>query len=174
VALLDGNNLFDTTTHGNDRTSGGAPSDSEWDQMQLLVNAQQGIGGKGYVRTSLAWRSCPRSCGGLPRKPSPGFQVVGESKLATSDTNLNVYRGMIDVVKEPELHAFSDVIWYGFAKPRGMYNATIIRAYFRGWGRNGRRQRWYDPETKCWNFELEGRVGIAPKQYRLGVRNAGQ
>jgi hypothetical protein len=54
-----------------------------------------------------------------------------------------------------------------------MVNATVVRAYFRGWGKNGRRQRWYDPETKCWNFELEGRVGAAPKQYRTTVRNNG-
>jgi hypothetical protein len=174
VPLLDGNNLFDSSTHANDRTSGGAPSDSEWDQMQLLVNAQQGIGGKGFVRTSLGVALVPPKLWRAATQAFARFQVVGESKLATSDTNLNVYRGLIDVVKEPELHSFSDVVWYGFAKPRGMYNATIIRAYFRGWGRNGRRQRWYDPETKCWNFELEGRVGIAPKQYRLGVRNAGQ
>jgi signal peptide peptidase SppA len=172
--LLDGNNLFDSSTHGNDRTSGGAPSDSEWDQMQLLLNAQTGIGGKGFVRTSLGVALVPPKLWRAATQAFARFQVVGESKLATSDTNLNVYRGLIDVVKEPELHSFSDVVWYGFAKPRGMYNATIIRAYFRGWGRNGRRQRWYDPETKCWNFELEGRVGIAPKQYRLAARNAGQ
>jgi hypothetical protein len=59
------------------------------------------------------------------------------------------------------------------AKPRGMVNASVVRAYFRGWGKNGRRQRWYDPATKCWNFELEGRVGVAPKQYRTTVRNNG-
>jgi signal peptide peptidase SppA len=172
--LLDGNALFDNTNHGNDITagSGGVPSDAQWDAMNLKVAAQRGIGGTGYIRTPLKialmapalWRVATQSLG--------DFRVVGESKVPTLDTNVNIYRGTVTLVREAELQATSNAVWYGFCQPRGA-NASIIRAYFRGWGKNGRRQRWYDPNTKVWNFELEGRVGAAPKQYRTLVRNAG-
>jgi signal peptide peptidase SppA len=173
VTLLDTYALYDNTNHGNDITSGAAPSDAQWDAMQLKVAAQTGVGGKGYIRTPLRVALVPPALWRSATQAFSFFQIIGENKVATSDTNVNVYRGAVTVVKEPELHGDSDAKWYGFAKPQGMRNASIIRAYFRGWGRDGRRQRWYDPKTKCWNFELEGRVGIAPKQYRLTVRNAG-
>lgn len=173
VSLLDTYALYDDTNHGNDVTSGAAPSDAQWDAMQLKVAKQTGIGGKGYIRTPLKVALVPPTLWRQATQAFAYFQVIGETKVATTDSNVNVYRGSVTLVREPELHGDSDVKWYGFAQPQGMRNATIIRAYFRGWGRNGRRQRWYDPKTKCWNFELEGRVGIAPKQYRLTVRNAG-
>jgi signal peptide peptidase SppA len=175
VPLLDGNALYDSATHGNDIAggSGGVPSDAQWDAMNLKVAAQRGIGGKGYIRTPLKvallppalWRAAVQSLG--------DFRVVGETKVPTLDTNVNIYRGTVTLVREPELQGVSNAVWYGFCQPRGMINASIIRAYFRGWGKNGRRQRWYDPATKCWNFELEGRVGVAAKQYRTTVRNPG-
>jgi ClpP class serine protease len=176
VALLDGNALYDNTTHGNDIAGGGGggpPSDAQWDAMQLKVAAQQGIGSKGYIRTPLKIALVAPKIWRQATQAFAMFRFIGESKLASTDTNVNIYRGDVTVVREPELQAFSGDVWYGFARPSGMLNATVVRAYFRGWGKNGRRQRWYDPETKCWNFELEGRVGIAPKQYRLTVRNNG-
>jgi hypothetical protein len=50
AALLDGNNLYDNTNHGNDIAGGGGgvPSDAQWDAMQLKVAAQTGVGGKGF------------------------------------------------------------------------------------------------------------------------------
>jgi signal peptide peptidase SppA len=176
VAMLDGNNLYDNTNHGNDIAGGGGggvPSDAQWDGMNLKVAAQTGVGGKGYIRTLLNVALVAPKVFRVATQAFAKYAEIGESKVATQDSNVNIYRGRITVVREPELQAYSNDVWYGFARPRGMLNATVVRAYFRGWGKNGRRQRWYDPDTKCWNFELEGRVGAAAKQYRLSVRNNG-
>jgi signal peptide peptidase SppA len=176
VSLLDGNQLYDNTNHGNDIAGGqggGPPTDAQWDAMNLKVAAQKGIGGKGRIRTLLEVMLCAPKVFRQATQEFAMFQVIGESKVATQNSNVNIYRGRVTVVREPELQDFSNDVYYGFARPRGMYNATIIRAYFKGWGKTGRRQRWYDPDTKCWNFELEGRVGTAAKQYRLTVRNNG-
>ena len=142
--------------------------------MQQKVAAQRGIGGTGYVRTPLGIALLPPKQYTAALQTFAPLSTLGELKQATADTSLNVFRSSgVTLVREPELQAVSNDVWYGFARHRGTYNATITRAYFRGWGKNGRRQRWHDPETKCWNFELEGRVGAAAKQYRLTVRNDG-
>jgi signal peptide peptidase SppA len=174
VVLLDGNALFDDTNHGNDVAggSGAVPSDASWDAMNLKIAAQRGVGGTGYVRTPLKvalmppalWRTSTQSLG--------DFRVVGEAKVPTLDTNVNIYRGTVTLVREPELQGTSNAVWYAFTQPRAS-NAAIVRAYFKGWGKNGRRQRWFEPSTKTWSFELEGRVGAAAKQYRYAYRNAG-
>lgn len=40
-------------------------------------------------------------------------------------------------------------------------------------GAAGRRERWYDPETKCTYVSLEGRVAVAVKNWRFAVKNTG-
>jgi capsid assembly protease len=175
VTLLDGFALFDNTNHGNDVTTTGAgpPSVATWQVMELRMAAQRGIGGKGYLGTQLDVALVPPNHKLAALQTFAPLQQFNEIKQPTTDATLNVYRGVAEVAVEAELQAASNDVWYGLAKPQGMLNATIVRAYFRGWGKNGRRQRWYDPETKCWNFELEGRVGAAAKQYRTIVRNDG-
>lgn len=173
VTLLDTFPLFDDTNHGNDVTAGTAPSVAAWETMNLKVMAQRGIGGTGYIRTPLALALVPPAHYITALQVFAPLQLLGELKRPSTDTGINPYRGAATVIQEPELQGSSNDIWYGLCRPRGMVNATVIRAYFRGWGKNGRRQRWYDPETKCWHFELEGRVGAATKQYRTIVRNDG-
>ena len=51
--------------------------------------------------------------------------------------------------------------------------ATVVRAYFNGYGTEGRRERWYDPETKTTYVSLEGRIAVATKNWRYAVKNAG-
>lgn len=173
VALLDGFALYDDTNHGNDVTAGGEPSAAQWKAMELKMAAQRGIGGKGYIRSSLAIALVPPTHKVAALQTFAPWQQLKEIKQATTDSGINVYRGLVDVVTEPELAGNSNDVWYGFVRPRGTLNATVVRAYFRGWGKKGRRQRWYDPETKTWYTELEGRVGAAAKQYRTTVRNDG-
>jgi hypothetical protein len=174
VTLLDNYALFDNTNHGNDiTTGGGAPDATQWEAMELKVAAQRGVGGTGYIRSPLGVALVPPKQYLKALQLFAPLQVLGEMKVPTTDAGINPYRGTVKVVREPELQAFSSDVWYGLCRPRGMVNATVVRAYFRGWGKNGRRQRWFDPKTKCWNFELEGRVGGAAKQYRTAVRNDG-
>ncbi len=174
VTLLDSVALYDDSTHANVIASGGgAPSVTQWDLMERKLAAQRGIGGTGYIRTQLGVALVPPAHRLAALQTFLPLPTLGEIKQPTADTSINVYRGTVNVVVEPELAGSSSAIWYGFARPKGMMNATVIRAYFRGWGRTGRRQRWYDPNTKCWYTELEGRMGAAAKQYRLTVRNPG-
>jgi hypothetical protein len=170
--LLDGVALFDST-HGNviSGGSGGVPSDTEWSDMQNLVAAQTAVGGSGYVREPLSICLVPPV---LERSALQTFSVpTVEIKAAATDTSLNVYRGKVKVVREADLQLYSSAIWYGLMQPRGTLNATVIYVYFRGWERTGRRETWYDPNTKCLKTSLEGRFAAAAKQYRTGVRNAG-
>jgi hypothetical protein len=174
VSLLDGFALFDNTNHGNDVTSGGAPSDTQWSAMSDKASAQRGVGGTGFLRTPLAIALVPPK---LERAAIQTFavpSVVVEVKQPATDANINVYRGKVKIVTEPELQVDSNVKWYGLMQPRGTFNATVIYAYFRGWGQGGRRETWYDPNTKCRYVSLEGRFAAAAKQYRTIVRNAGQ
>jgi signal peptide peptidase SppA len=175
VTLLDGFALYDDTNHGNDITggNGGVPSDTEWSDMQNKLSAQRGIGGTGYVRGELAIALVPPT---LERNAIQTFatpSVIVEVKTPATDATTNIYRGKVKIVKEPELRASSTAIWYGLMQPRGTLNATVIYAYFRGYGQGGRRETWYDPNTKCRYTSIEGRFAAAAKQYRTTVRNAG-
>lgn len=174
VALLDTFSLYDNTNHGNDITggSGAAPSDAQWQLMLNKTYAQRPVGAKGYIRGKLGIALIPPQ---LERAAVQTFvkSYESERKSANADSSINIYRGQVDVVIEPELQNYSALIWYGFMRPQGTLNATVIYSYFRGWGRNGKRERWYDPNNKCFYISLEGRFGAAPKQYRTTVRNPG-
>ena len=94
-----------------------------------------------------------------------------EAKVAATNDTVSTYRGMIRPIVEPALQDYSNAIWYAFADPARQ--AAIVRAYFRGWGKGRQRQRWYDPGTKTTWIELEGRFGVAARNYRYVVRNNG-
>lgn len=175
VELLDGYRIFDNTNHANDIASGGnPPSDSEWDAMNTKMAAQPTIGGKALARSRLAVALVPRA---LERRAVQSFATQRdfmETKVPTTDSDLNVYRGKVTIVGEPELDLVSNKVWYGFADPRNPRNATVVRGYQKGFPETGKKERWYDPGTKCMNFSLEGRFAAAVKQYRTAVRNKGE
>ena len=171
--LLDGTQLFDDTNHLNHVASGGnAPSDSEWDVMTIKASKQTTIGGKSYAAVNLGVILCPPKLWRGAAQSFWKFNSIGESKQAATDGNLSVYRGMVTVVKEPELAATSEKEWYALTKPGR--KAAIVRAYFRGFGRKGKRERWYDPNTKTYWISLEGRFGAAVRQYRYAYKNKGE
>lgn len=176
VTLLDTVALFHST-HANVVTSGStpaaaAPSDAQWQGMLNLTYAQRPVGAKGYIRGKLGIALIPPQ---LERAAVQTFvkSYESERKSATADSSINIYRGQVDVVIEAELQNYSAAIWYGLMRPRGTRNATVIYSYFSGWGRAGKRERWYDPNTKCFYVSLESRFGAAAKQYRTAVRNDG-
>lgn len=171
ATLLDSYALYDDTNHGNAVASGAAPSAAQWDAMQQKVFTQTDIGGRGRVDTPLKVVLVPPALYTAAIQTFGTFAVIGETKVPTADTSLNVFRGTATVVREPQLIGSSSVIWYGFVNPK--VRPTVIRAYFRGWGKAGKRERWYDPNTGCWYFSVEHRVGAAIKNYRYTVRNNG-
>jgi hypothetical protein len=175
AALLDGIALYDDSGHKNVITSGGAgPSVTTWDAMNQKMAAQTTAGGVAYARARLGVVLVPpkHEVAALQTFLPLGGTIVVENKVAETDSNLNVFRGRVSVAMEPELAAASADAWYGFADPRQARNATVLRGYGAG-GEAGRRERWYDPQTKCLHVSLEGRIGAAVKNYRTTVRNPG-
>lgn len=182
--LLDGNALFsnraDTGTgaipaaNNNDRTSGLAPSDSEWGAMSALYAGIGGINTGRRVRGTLNTILVPTNA--VHQEAVRTFEtypVIGESKVANTTANVGLYRNKVRVIPESELNSVSATAYYGFRNPTRLNTATVVRAYFNGYGTAGRRERWYDPTNKTTYVSLEGRIAVAVKNWRYAVRNAG-
>lgn len=176
--LLDGSALFASRTNGNnDRTSGAAPSDSEWAAMETLYADIKGVGSTTRrVRGSLNTVLCPT--GTQHQEARRTFDPLGvaglEAKVAATSSNVGLYRGLVNVIGEPELRDDSVATrYYGFRNPTQLRTATIVRGYFNGFGAAGRRERWYEPENKTTWISIEGRIGVAVKNWRYVVRNKG-
>ena len=174
--LLDSAALFASRTQGNnDRTSGATPSDAEWAAMETLYADIKGIGTSRRVRGSLTTILTPTGTAkhDAIRTFAP-LNVLGvEPKAAATTANVGIFRDQVEMLSESELRDNSAVIYYGFRNPTRLNTATIVRGYFAGFGEGGRRERWYDPETKVTYVSIEGRIGVAVKNWRYAVRNAG-
>lgn len=173
VELLDGYSLFDDAYHGNDveAGSGGAPSTTQAALMKSKHRTQTGIMGKGKVRTGPKIALVPTALEEAAMQTFLKFSQLAESKLAVTDATINVYRGTIEPVVEPDLDDYSSAIWYTFADPR--IRRCIVHVFQRGFGRGGKRSRWFDPATKVMYFDLEGRFAAAAAGHRGAIRNAG-
>lgn len=175
-ALLDGNPLFanradiGTAANNNARTGGGAPSDTEWGAMETLYADMSGINTSRRVRGEI--NLCLVPSGAYAQAARRTFStLLGEAKIATTTDNVGLYRGRVKIVIDSELRESSATTWYGFRNPTNKRTATLLRAYFAGFGEGGRRERWYDPETKVSYISLEGRIAVAVKNFRYAIRN---
>lgn len=179
--LLDGNALFadraNTGTgtipaaNNNLRSSGAAPSDTEWGAMATLYAGIGGIGTGRRVRGTLNTILVPTNA--VYQEALRTFATLTESKVAATTSNLGLYRNQVKIVPESELNSVNATAYYGLRNPTRLNNATVVRGYFNGYGEAGRRERWYDPETKCTYVSLEGRIAVATKNWRFAVKNAG-
>jgi len=182
AALLDGTALFADranaaaggATNNNDRTSGGTPSDAEWEAMSILYSDIAGVGSTARVRGALNTVLVPTGTVQFNalRMFAP-FGQLGEEKVAVTTATTGIFRGSVNVVADSELRANSAVIWYGLRSPTVINTATVVRAYFNGFGEQGRRETWYDPERQTTWISLEGRIAVAAKNWRYAIRNAG-
>lgn len=172
VTLLDGTALFHAD-HGNLVSGGGAPSAAQATKHKKLHRQQSGIGGKGKVRTPPAIALVPSELEDAAEQTFLSVAALNQAIAAipNTDTNINVHRGKIKPVVEPELDDVSTSAWYTFADPNIL--PVIVYAYMKGYGRGGRRSTWFEPgkETRYW--KLEGRFAAAPAGHRGGVRNPG-
>ena len=168
--LLDGSALYRTA---NDVTSGAAPSDTQWAAMETKYADITGVSTTRRVRGSL--NVCLTPTGTQYQEARRTFWTLNqlEPKMAATTANVGLYRGQIAVIPEGELRGNSTTKFYGFRNPTQVRTATIVRAYFNGFGVEGKRERWYDPENKTTWVSLEGRIGAAIKNWRYTVRNAG-
>ena len=183
--LLDGNALFanraDTGTgtipaaNNNLISSGGAaPSDTTWGAMATLYAGIGGIGTGRRVRGTLNTILVPTNAVHQAAvRTFETYPVIGESKVAATTDNVGIYRNKVKVVPESELNSINATAFYGLRNPTRLNNATVVRGYFNGYGEAGRRERWYDPETKCTYVSLEGRIAVATKNWRFAVKNPG-
>ena len=94
-----------------------------------------------------------------------------EQKQAATTANIGIYRGDVAVITESELRIASATTWFGLRSPTRLNTATVVRAYFNGFGTAGRRERWYDPTNKTTWVSLEGRIAVAVKNWRYAIRN---
>lgn len=183
--LLDGNALFanraDTGTgtnpaaNNNIASSGGAPSDTTWSSCETAYADIGGIATGRRVRGSLNTIFVPTGAQHheAVRTFAP-YNLIGETKDAATTSNIGLYRGKVAIVPESELRVSSALIWYALRSPTRLNTATVVRAYFNGYGTAGRRERWYDPTNKTTWVSIEGRIATAVKNWRYAVRNAGQ
>lgn len=181
--LLDGNALFSNRTNtgsaanDNDLDSGGSyPTDAQWAAMETLYADIGGIATGRRVRGTLNVAYVPT---GTPsqeaRRTFFPLNTNGlESKSAESTANVGIYRGQVKVIAESELRVASAKIWYGLRNPTNLKTATVVRGYFNGFGEQGKRERWYDPETKTTWVSIEGRIATAVKNWRYAVKNKGE
>lgn len=178
--LLDGSALFANRTdvggaaNNNLRSSGNPPSDTEWEAMEVLYADIGGVNTQKRVRGMLNTILCPTGSvfHDAQRYFSP-YPILGEEKIATATTSVGIYRGKVNIVPDSELRNSSTIKWWGLRSPNRLNTATVVRGYFNGFGTMGRRERWYDPETKTTYVSLEGRIGVAAKNWRYAVQNAG-
>jgi hypothetical protein len=184
--LLDGSALFaDRTNTGtgsnpalnnNDIASGGStPSDAQWAAMEAQYADIGGVGTGRRVRGTINVCFCPT---GIPaqeaRRTFLPLNTGGlEMKVANTTATVGLYRGEVQVVPESELRVSSLLKWYGLRNPTRLNTATVVRGYFNGFGEAGRRERWYDPETKTTWTSIEGRIAAAIKNWRFAIRNKG-
>ncbi len=181
--LLDGNALFanrtDIGSAANDNKvagGGSTPSDAQWASMEAKYADISGIGTARRVRGTLnVWFGPTGTPYVEARRTFAPLNVGGlEGKVAESTSNVGLYRGTVKLVPESELRGSSTLKWYGLRNPTRLNTATVVRGYFNGFGTNGRRERWYDPENKTTWVSIEGRIAVAVKNWRYAIENKGE
>jgi len=183
--LLDGNPLFydrantgtgtNPATNDNIVTAGAAVSDTQWGLMEAQYADIGGIGTGRRVRGTLnTWFGPTGAAYQEARRVFMPLGVGGiEPKVAETTANTGIYRGQVALVPESELRINSAIIYYGLRNPTALNTATVVRAYFNGFGTAGRRERWYDPTNKTTWVSIEGRIAVAVKNWRYAIRNDG-
>ena len=173
VVLPDGVALYNLAGHANDIVGGGggAPSIVQAAAMKVLHRRQMSIGNTHRVKTPPKIALVPSAWEEAAMQTFLAFNRLDESKIAITDATINVHRGAIEPIVEPDLEDASLTQWYTFADPR--IRRTVVHAFQRGYGRGGKRTNWFDPARKSEIFEVEGRFGAAVVSWRGTVRNAG-
>ncbi len=174
VNLLPGNPvlgdnvaLFDAL-HGNIVSpTGGPPSAAEASKMRRLMRAQMAVGGKRRARIAMAIALC-----GTKHETAAEQTFLPYNMVPVTDATINTFRGKVAPIVEPMLDDASEDVWYGLADPRRV--RTIIHAFQQGYQNGGQRRTYYKNENGCQIFQIEGRMGVAVRNYRGVVRNPGQ
>jgi len=174
VNVITGNpTLVDTialfhASHGNlvASGSGAAPSQTSAATMRQLMRAQKGVGGVRRARFGPAIALVPTT---LETNAEQTFEPYGVVPVV--DTNINTFRGKVQVAVEPMLDDADTLAWYMFANPALAW--TVCHMFQTGYGQGGKTRTYYNPSNNCQVFNIEGRFGVAASNYRGAVKNAG-
>lgn len=164
VTLPDGHSLF-STEHGNDITSGAAPSTTELSSMRLKLRQQKGVSGERTLNLPLRSLLIPEDLETATQQLLANVQVV-----PTSANNADIFRGSVRWDVEPMLGEDSNVKYYGFADPRAA--RAIVYVHQRGFERLKVRN-YFNDRNGCRHVQFEGRFGASVRNWRGVVRNAG-
>ncbi len=163
--LLDGNAFF-SAAHGNDRTLGGQPSQSELAAMRTLLRKQTGASDLRKLNHQLAHLLVPEDLETVTEQLLADLQVV-----PVTDGNVNTFRRRVTFSVELMLGETSAVRYFGFATPK--LGRAVAYTHQRGYERM-KVVGYYNPKNGCRVFQFQGRFAAAARNYRGVVRNAGQ
>ncbi len=166
VELVDGNNLFDNTNHGNDITSGAAPNTAQLSNMRKKLRKQTGVGGRRKLGLTIKILLVPEDIETVTQQLLSNSLMIKPVQESTTP----VFKGLVDWWVEPLLADNSIVKYYGFADIRRM--RSIVYCHQRGFEKLKRRN-YYNPKNNCRVWQFEARFAAAVNNYRGIVRNAG-
>lgn len=166
VAAPDGTALFDTSAHGNDRTSGAAPDDTELAAMRLLLRKQSGISGKRNLNLRLDKILIPSDL------ETGADKLLGASNLVpVTSSTVPAFKGKVEPIVEPMLDDASTAVYYGLTNPR--IAKSISYCHQRGY-KKMRIRIYRNPKNNCLIYQFEGRFAAVVRSYRGICRNAGE
>jgi signal peptide peptidase SppA len=165
VPVVDGIDLFDSEDHGNDITSGAAPTTTQLSAMRLTLRKQTGVGGQRKLNQTLGRLLIPEDL------ETTTQQLLAATLSITPhvETETPVFKGSVDWHVEPRLADHSTAKYYGFSKG----SRAIVYAHQRGF-ENMVTRNYFNPKNNCRTWQFEGRFAAAVNNYREIVRNAGE
>lgn len=162
--LSDGLAMFHAT-HGNLVATGAAPSVDQFDSMRVLMAQQKDVGGNDFLDLRPSIWLGPVGLGGTAR-------VVNNSEYDPDAANklqrANKVRGLVgDIVDTPRL---SGTAYYMFSNPA---DAPAFEVAFLDGNDTPflENQTGFSVDGTAWKVRLD--FGVAPRDYRGGVKNNG-
>ncbi|MHB0955915.1 MAG: phage major capsid protein [Pirellulaceae bacterium] len=173
VICPDGVQLYNAASHSNDIVPGlgGAPSTITAQAMKLAHRRQTDVTGTARVKSPPKIALVPPAWEEAAMQTFLTFSRLNENKTAITDATVNIHRGTIEPIVEPDLEDYSLTQWYTFADPR--IRRSVVHAYQRGYANGGKRSSRFDPARKSQIFDVEGRFAAGIANWRGTVRNAG-
>lgn len=167
VVCSDGVALFDDASHGNDRTSGAAPSTTELSAMRLKLRQQTGVSAKRKLNFTLFGLLIPEALETTTQQLLAATLQINP----TTESNTPVFKGQVDWWVEPMLTDYSAQMYYGFANPQ--LARSIVYCFQTGF-ENMKTRNYFNPKNNCRIFQFEGRFAAAANHHRGIIRNAGK
>lgn len=166
--MPDGNAFF-SVAHGNDITSGGAPSTTQLVTHRLKHRTLSSFDSDAPMGARIATILAPAA---LEETLLQTVSTSYENKVPITDATINTFRGRVTPVIDAYLDPYSALKWYT-AIPK-VQAAPMVLAFQRGFGAEGRQSSWFEPNRQTRYVQIETRFGLALANWRSMIRNAGE